>query len=98
MSELSSSLNTPDLGGPSKWRAALEIMRFDKPIGTFLLAAHTGVLRWLTKVSPAYDCSPSFSAGIVVMRAAGCIANDLADRNLDGHVERTRCARWSPVH
>ena len=91
LSERSSSLNTPDLGGPSKWRAALEIMRFDKPIGTFLLAAPT-----LWGIALANEGFPSlrllaiFLAGIVVMRAAGCIANDLADRNLDGHVERTR--------
>jgi len=91
LSEPSSSLNTPDLGGPSKSRAALEIMRFDKPIGTFLLAAPT-----LWGIALANEGFPSlrllaiFSAGIVVMRAAGCIANDLADRNLDGHVERTR--------
>ena len=84
-------MNTPDLGGPSKWRAALEIMRFDKPIGTFLLAAPT-----LWGITLANEGFPSlrlvaiFLAGIVVMRAAGCIANDLADRNLDGHVERTR--------
>jgi len=84
-------LNTPDLGAPSKWRAALEIMRFDKPIGTFLLAAPT-----LWGIALANEGFPSlrllaiFLAGIVVMRAAGCIANDLADRNLDGHVERTR--------
>jgi 4-hydroxybenzoate polyprenyltransferase len=84
-------LNTPDLGRPSKWRAALEIMRFDKPIGTFLLAAPT-----LWGIALANEGFPSlrllaiFLAGIVVMRAAGCIANDLADRNLDGHVERTR--------
>ena len=91
LSEPSSSLNTPDLGGPSKSRAALEVMRFDKPIGTFLLAAPT-----LWGIALANEGFPSlrllaiFSAGIVVMRAAGCIANDLADRNLDGHVERTR--------
>ena len=91
LSERSSSLNTPDLGGLPKWRAALEIMRFDKPIGTFLLAAPT-----LWGIALANEGFPSlrllaiFSAGIVVMRAAGCIANDLADRNLDGHVERTR--------
>ena len=91
LSEPSSLLNTPDLGGPPKWRAALEIMRFDKPIGTFLLAAPT-----LWGIALANEGFPSlrllaiFSAGIVVMRAAGCIANDLADRNLDGHVERTR--------
>ena len=84
-------MNTPDLGAPSKWRAALEIMRFDKPIGTFLLAAPT-----LWGITLANEGFPSlrllaiFLAGIVVMRAAGCIANDLADRNLDGHVERTR--------
>ncbi len=91
LSEPSTSLNTPDLGRPSKWRAALEIMRFDKPIGTFLLAAPT-----LWGIALANEGFPSlrllaiFLAGIVVMRAAGCIANDLADRNLDGHVERTR--------
>ena len=91
LSEPSTSLNTPDLGAPSKWRAALEIMRFDKPIGTFLLAAPT-----LWGIALANEGFPSlrliaiFLAGIVVMRAAGCIANDLADRNLDGHVERTR--------
>ena len=84
-------MNTSDLGAPSKWRAALEIMRFDKPIGTFLLAAPT-----LWGIALANEGSPSlrllaiFLAGTVVMRAAGCIANDLADRNLDGHVERSR--------
>ena len=66
-------------------------MRFDKPIGTFLLAAPT-----LWGIALANEGFPSlrllviFLAGIIVMRAAGCIANDLADRNLDGHVERTR--------
>ena len=91
LSEPSTSLNTHDLGRPSKWRAALEIMRFDKPIGTFLLAAPT-----LWGIALANEGFPSlrllaiFLAGTVVMRAAGCIANDLADRNLDGHVERTR--------
>ena len=66
-------------------------MRFDKPIGTFLLAAPT-----LWGIALANEGFPSlrllaiFLAGIVVMRAAGCIANDLADRNLDGHVERSR--------
>ena len=91
LSEPSTSLNTLGLGTPSKWRAALEIMRFDKPIGTFLLAAPT-----LWGIALANEGFPSlrllaiFLAGIVVMRAAGCIANDLADRNLDGHVERTR--------
>jgi 4-hydroxybenzoate polyprenyltransferase len=66
-------------------------MRFDKPIGTFLLAAPTlWGIALATEGFPSLRLLAIFSAGIVVMRAAGCIANDLADRNLDGHVERTR--------
>ena len=91
LSEPSPSLNIPDLGASSKWRAALEIMRFDKPIGTFLLAAPTlWGLALANEGFPESRLLAIFLVGIVVMRAAGCIANDLADRNLDGHVERTR--------
>ena len=75
----------------SKWRAAMEIMRFDKPIGTFLLLAPTlwGVVL-VNQGAPSLRLLAIFVTGAVIMRAAGCIANDLADRNLDGHVERTR--------
>lgn len=76
---------------PSKWLALFEIMRFDKPIGTYLLLAPT---LWGLVLAGSGTVSPRllaiFIAGAVVMRAAGCTANDLADRNLDGHVERTR--------
>lgn len=66
-------------------------MRFDKPIGAFLLLAPTlWGLVLANKGSPPLNLLWIFIAGAVVMRAAGCIANDLADRNLDGHVERTR--------
>ena len=69
----------------------MEIMRFDKPIGTFLLMAPTlwGVVL-ANEGRPGLALLSIFVLGVVVMRAAGCIANDLADRNLDGHVERTR--------
>ncbi len=69
----------------------MEIMRFDKPIGTFLLMAPTlwGVVL-ANEGRPSLALLSIFVLGVVVMRAAGCIANDLADRNLDGHVERTR--------
>ncbi|MGB1137562.1 MAG: 4-hydroxybenzoate octaprenyltransferase [Luminiphilus sp.] len=75
----------------SKWRGAVEIMRFDKPIGTFLLLAPTlwGMVL-ANEGYPSLRLLAIFLAGAVIMRAAGCIANDLADRNLDGHVERTR--------
>ena len=74
-----------------KLRGALEIMRFHKPIGTFLLMAPTlwGVIL-ANEGQPSARLMLIFVVGVVVMRAAGCIANDLADRNLDGHVERTR--------
>jgi len=74
-----------------KWRGAIEITRFDKPIGTLLLLAPTlwGVIL-ANQGRPSFTLLSIFVAGAVVMRAAGCIANDLADRNLDGHVERTR--------
>jgi 4-hydroxybenzoate polyprenyltransferase len=66
-------------------------MRFDKPIGILLLLWPTLGALWI-----AGDGSPSiknlliFCTGVVLMRAAGCIMNDVADRDFDPHVERTR--------
>jgi 4-hydroxybenzoate polyprenyltransferase len=66
-------------------------MRFDKPIGILLLLWPTLWALWI-----AGDGSPSikniliFCTGVVLMRAAGCIMNDVADRDFDPHVERTR--------
>jgi len=75
----------------TKMRGFWEVMRFDKPIGTFLLAAPT---TWALAIAnrglPPWDLIIIFGLGVIVMRAAGCTANDLADRNLDGFVERTR--------
>jgi len=75
----------------TKWRGAIEIMRFDKPIGALLLLAPTlwGVVL-ASNGRPSSAMLGIFVAGAIVMRAAGCIANDLADRDLDGHVQRTR--------
>ena len=74
-----------------KLRAIVEITRFDKPIGTFLLLAPTlwGMVL-ANQGYPPWGLLCLFVAGAIVMRSAGCVANDLADRNLDGHVERTR--------
>lgn len=71
--------------------AVVEITRFDKPIGTFLLLAPTlwGMVL-ANQGYPPWGLLCLFVAGAIVMRSAGCVANDLADRNLDGHVERTR--------
>lgn len=74
-----------------KWRALLRLMRFDKPIGALLLLAPT---LWALMIAaeglPSAELIVIFVLGSIVMRAAGCTANDLADRKLDGHVDRTR--------
>jgi len=89
---LSDNPSQPDPGDlPSKARGYWEIMRFDKPIGTWLLAAPT---IWALVIASEGWPEPRllviFTLGIVIMRAAGCVANDLADRKLDGFVARTR--------
>ena len=75
-----------------KWNALWRLMRFDRPIGILLLLWPTLWALWI-----AGDGSPStkniliFCTGVVLMRAAGCIMNDVADRDFDPRVERTRC-------
>ena len=78
-------------GSDSKLQGLWRLMRLHKPIGTWLLAAPT---TWALIIAsegwPDLKILCIFGLGIVVMRAAGCVANDLADRKLDGHVARTR--------
>ncbi len=67
------------------------LMRLHQPIGTFLLLWPTLAALWL-----ASDGHPSppivliFILGTVVMRSAGCVANDLADQRFDAYVQRTQ--------
>ena len=74
-----------------KFAALLRVMRFDKPIGTYLLLAPAlwGLIIASEGV-PGLFLLVTFVVGAVVMRSAGCTTNDLTDRNLDGFVERTR--------
>lgn len=68
----------------------LELMRFDKPIGTLLLLWPTLSALWLAADGiPAFDVLIIFILGVVFMRAAGCAINDYADRNIDGAIART---------
>lgn len=75
----------------SRLGAYWRLMRFDRPIGILLLLWPTWWALWI-----AGDGLPSsrnvviFTLGVVLMRAAGCIMNDVADRDFDPHVERTR--------
>ena len=69
----------------------LRLIRFDRPIGSFLLLWPTWWGLWLASDgNPSFDNLVIFTAGVFLMRSAGCIANDLADRDFDRHVARTR--------
>jgi len=67
------------------------LTRLHKPIGTLLLLWPMLWSLWLAAGGlPALDVLAIFVAGTLLMRSAGCVINDYADRNFDGHVERTR--------
>lgn len=67
------------------------LARFDKPIGIFILLWPTLWALWI-----AGDGKPDllvlvvFTLGVVLMRAAGCVINDYADRDFDPHVDRCK--------
>ena len=73
--------------------AFYRLMRLDRPIGTWLLMWPTLWALWLAAEGfPDGGVLIIFVLGVIVMRAAGCVINDYADRHLDGHVQRT-CQR-----
>ncbi|WP_274570889.1 4-hydroxybenzoate octaprenyltransferase [Neisseria leonii] len=76
------------------WRQRLgvygRLMRVDKPVGTLLLLWPTlWALFWAADGRPDRVSLLAFCAGTFLMRSAGCVANDLADRDFDGAVART---------
>ena len=81
---------------PPSWIPYAELMRLDKPAGTYYLffpclfstllaGSYTG-----SPMLPVLTTSSLFLAGALIMRGAGCTINDLWDRNFDPHVARTR--------
>ena len=83
---------------PRSWVPYAELIRLDKPVGTYylffpclfstLLAAP--LTDPITTPSTVMGTTLLFLTGALVMRGAGCTINDLWDRNLDPHVSRTR--------
>jgi len=68
-----------------------KLMRLDKPIGILLLAWPTLWGLWLSsRGTPDIIVLWVFVIGVVLMRSAGCVVNDYADRHFDPHVERTK--------
>lgn len=83
--------STEPMPAPSKWNAYWRLMRFDRPIGILLLLWPTLWALWIAGSGrPGLKNLVIFGIGVVLMRAAGCIMNDVADRDFDPHVERTR--------
>ncbi|WP_312982108.1 4-hydroxybenzoate octaprenyltransferase [Atlantibacter sp.] len=74
----------------NKLLAYHRLMRTDKPIGALLLLWPTLWALWVaTPGLPPLWILAVFVAGVWLMRAAGCVVNDYADRKFDGHVKRT---------
>ena len=69
----------------------IRLMRADKPIGTLLLLWPTYWALWLASDGiPDWTVLAAFTIGTFLMRSAGCVINDFADRDFDGAVERTK--------
>ena len=67
------------------------LMRLDKPIGILLLLWPTLWALWIAAEGvPRTDVLLVFLLGVVLMRSAGCVLNDIADRRIDPFVERTK--------
>jgi len=74
----------------SKKLAFIQLMRLDKPIGSLLLLWPTYWALWLSAEGvPSFDVLIVFTLGVFLMRSAGCVINDFADRKIDGNVKRT---------
>ena len=86
--------------GPA--RDYLVLMRMDRPIGALLLLWPTWWALWLAAGGmPPLSLWLIFTAGVFLMRSAGCVINDYADRRLDPQVARTAgrpiaCGRVAP--
>ncbi|MGF1779584.1 4-hydroxybenzoate octaprenyltransferase [Vibrio nomapromontoriensis] len=75
----------------TKAKAYWQLTRMDKPIGTLLLLWPTlWALILAAEGMPSIHVLAVFCLGVVMMRSAGCVINDFADRNVDGLVKRTQ--------
>ncbi|HXG28887.1 MAG TPA: 4-hydroxybenzoate octaprenyltransferase [Nevskiales bacterium] len=76
---------------PGRLREYALLMRLDKPVGIGLLLWPTLWALWIAgEGRPDLKVLVVFVLGVVLMRSAGCVINDYADRGFDPHVTRTR--------
>jgi 4-hydroxybenzoate polyprenyltransferase len=75
---------------PSRLDLYLQLIRWDKPVGSLLLLWPTLAALWIAAGGfPGWHLLLVFTAGTFLMRSAGCAVNDVADRDFDRHVKRT---------
>ncbi|MDC9725228.1 MAG: UbiA family prenyltransferase, partial [Gammaproteobacteria bacterium] len=68
----------------------IKLMRLDRPIGILLLLWPTLSALWIaSEGKPDLTVLIVFTLGVIIMRSAGCVINDYADRKVDGLVIRT---------
>ena len=74
-----------------RFRAYIHLLRLHQPIGSFLLLWPTLWALWLAgNGHPSFKLVLVFTVGTFLMRGLGCVANDIADRHVDGFVTRTK--------
>ena len=74
-----------------RWRHYFLLMRLDRSVGIYLLLWPCMWALWIAAEGvPGGLNLVVFIAGVVLMRSAGCVINDYADRDFDPHVERTK--------
>ena len=75
----------------TKISAYIALTRIDRPVGIYLVLWPALWGLWLASEGlPSLSILIVFVLGAILMRSAGCVINDYADRNFDGHVERTQ--------
>ncbi|WP_395139571.1 4-hydroxybenzoate octaprenyltransferase [Schlegelella aquatica] len=73
-----------------KFPLYLQLIRWDKPVGTLLLLWPTLAALWIAAEGfPGWHLLGVYVLGTFLMRSAGCAVNDVADRDFDRHVQRT---------
>ncbi len=78
------------LPAPSRLALVLDLIRWNRPAGSYLLLWPTLTALWIAAGGwPGWHLLAVFVLGTFLMRSAGCAVNDVADRDFDRHVERT---------
>src|SRR5258706_2292552 len=83
-------MTTPAPASPPRLSLYLDLIRWNRPAGTYLLLWPTLAALWIAaRGFPGWHLLVVFVVGTFLMRSAGCAVNDVADRDFDKHVKRT---------